>query len=421
MEGGASAAVTNRIVNAMSRRANAKRGIFEDPEVQSLHNTGQEMGILVRRGSLEDQIASAESYTANMASARMPGEIGEDIVEGARTGLSQVAGDFETSYNMLFGAMDRHGADTSALTPKLRSMLAQEQARGSHSSDKLMQEIDRWINTPSEGLTIEKLHQFRHALRTRMDALDPAEIARKDSYGELERAISDHIFLQADSISPGYGEALRNLDRWYYEDLARLRRAPGVQAALGENPSPTQVANWFTSSPTPFKKQLFDSMSDTGKEAVLETAWNNAYQAGMRGRQFNPLSYAKYIESSAESMKAYMSPTDYQAYINTGKVMRHIAGEGRTADNSLLRMIRGFPFMYRAVGDAIRRSNWRWALSQAPADIRPGSPEMETFYRGLIRSLAIQDGGDLSEGFGDTFGQVREEATQAPLRMEFWQ
>lgn len=418
MEDGATAAIGGRIVDKLSARANAKRNVFRDPEVQGMFDMSNEAGIPLRAGRLKDQLAAADDFAASKTSSRMPGEIGEDIVEGATSGIQSLKNDFNTSYNMLFGAMDRYGADTTALVPKLQTMLAKEQARGSHRSDRLIGEIQKWIDTPDQGLTVQKLHEFRTSLKGTINSLDPAEIARGDSWRDLEKEVTDQIYLVADSINPQFGATLKNLDTWYYEDLAKLNRAPGVQAALGENPSPVQVANWFTSSPTPFKRQLFDTLTNTGKEAVLESVWNNAYRAASKGKEFSPLNYAKYVESNSESVKAYMSPQDFKAYENTGKLMRYLATEGKTADINTLDLIRGYPFYYKKAAEAFRKANWRWKMSQAPEDIRPGSPEMETFYRGVLRSLMIQDSSELGEGFGSLLDRESLQG-QGPLRREY--
>ena len=414
-EDGATAALGGRLVDKMSQRANARRGKFTDPNVSEMFQLGEEAGVPIRSGSLKDQLAAADDFAAGKTTSRMPGEIGEDIIAGAQEGVAKVKRDFKDQYSQLWGALDQYGADVSALRPTLGAMLATEKARGSHASKPLMNELKRWIETPDEGLTVEKLHEFRTALKGRINALDPAEISRKDSWLQLEKEVTDQIYSTADAISPQLAGTLKNLDTWYYEDLGKLQRAPGVKAALGENPSPVQVANWFTSNPTPFKKQLFNSLTDTGKDAVLESVWNNAYRAGSKGKEFNPLNYARYVEDHAESAKGYMTPQDYKAFLNTGKLMRYIASEGKTADFHLSDMIRGYPFYHKKAVEGFRKANWRWKMSQAPEDIRPDSPEMETFYRGVLRSLMIQDASELGEGYGSLLGREEQEV-QPPLR-----
>jgi hypothetical protein len=418
--GGASAAGMKGVTDLWSRRANAARGLYAEPHLQDLADLANDAGIPNRRGTLKDQLEKAGEFAAGYSSGRMPGEVGQDIVEGAQAGVEATKKDFQTAYGMLFGAMDRYGADTQSLVPKLQQILSKEQARGSHRSDALIGEIEKWIKTPdmAQGLTVEKLHQFRHTLRQRMDSLDPAEISRMDSWKELERTVGDHIAQQADAIHPGFGQTLKDLDTWYYEDLAKLRRAPGVQAALGENPTPSAVASWFTSSPTPFKRQLFDQMTPTGKNAVIESIWNNAYTQAGRKKEFDPLRYAQYVEKTSETAGQYMNPQDLEAFTNAGRLMRHIATNGRTADIRFLDLVRGYPFVFKKGAEAIRKANWRWRLSQAPDDIKPGSPQMENFYRGILRSLAIQDLTDLGEATGDTFGQAYEVVTP-PYRMGY--
>lgn len=388
----------------LARRANIRRGRM-DEDVQEFYDIGAEEGVPVRRGTTEDQIGSAQAAGARRSTQAGDAALGAEAVGSLQTGMAAREGDFETAYGMLFGTMDEYGANPSRIKAKAQRLFETEKAHGTMANSDLMSEYRKWMDMPDEDLTIETLHKYRQDLRTRMRAL-PAESRNKAAqFQQLEDMVSREIHSEADRISPGLGDALKNIDNWYYEDIARIRRMPGVKGALAENPTPANFLNWMIGTPGPGKRAAFDALTPQGQKAVKEAMWNRAYKSGLKGKEFNPLQYAKAVEKQIESAEMFMEPEEVLQFRNLGKLMRHIAGEGKSADNNILRLIRGFPFMYRAVGDAVRRSNFRYNLSHAPPDIRPGSPEMERFYRGLIRSIAIQDE-DTFQAAGEIPAQV---------------
>lgn len=391
----------------LSRRANIRRGRMGD-RLQEVYDMGAEEGVPIRTGSLEDQLRAASDAAVKRTTSQGDSVLGQEAIGALETGVAAQAGDFQTAYDMLFQSLDQYGASGSRIKSRAQKLFKEEQARGSMANSGLMSEYRRWMDMPDDQLTIQRLHEYRSGLRDRMKALGPESGSKVRDYQRLEQMVSSEIAREAERIAPGAGDALKNLDSWYYEDVAKIRRMPGVTAALGENPTPANFLNWLMTKPNPGKRQAFQLMTESGQNAVKEAAWNRAFRQGMRGKEFSPLAYARYIEDNTETMAQYFQPEELLEFTNLGKLMRHIATEGKTADNNLLRLLRGFPFMYRAVTDAYRRSNFRYALRHAPPDIRPGSPEMETFYRGLIRSIVIQDEATLED-----FGAIPEEVGRA--------
>lgn len=401
---GAMAGGASLVTDYLSRRANIRRGRVNE-DIQEFHDIGREEGIPIRKGPIEEQLEAAEQAGARRYTGRSDPELGTEVVGALQSGIAARQGDFQTSYDMLFSTLDQYGANPTRIKSQAGKLFDTEKAKGTMANSDLMGEYRRWMDMPDDDLTIQGLHEFRSDLRQRMRAL-PAESRNKArQFESLEDMISKEIHREADRVAPGMGDALKNIDSWYYEDLARIQRLPGVKGALAENPTPGNFLNWMITSPNEGKMRAFRTLTEEGQQAVKEAFWNRAYRIGARGKQFNPLNYAKYIESNLDSARQFMEPEEVVTFENLGKVMRHIASEGKTADNNFLRLIRGFPFLYRAVGDAVRRSNMRYMLSNAPPDIRPGSPQMETYYRGLIRSIAIQDE-DTFQAAGEIPGDV---------------
>ena len=212
---------------------------------------------------------------------------------------------------------------------------------------------------------------------------------------------------------PGSGQLLSNLDDWFYNDVAKLRRIPQVRNALGENPMPQNLVQYLLTKPNNEKIQIFNALSDKGKDALKEAFFSSAFRRGNSGREFNPNTYAKFLEDNRDTIDVLM-PEESTAMANLAKVMRHAAGEGRSQDASLWNAIRGFPFIYRSVIQNVRRSNAMYFLQNASPDLRPGSPEMERFYRSFLRNLAVAGPDRVSEGIQGTQEQM-EETEALPL------
>jgi hypothetical protein len=397
---------TRLATDYLARRANVRRGRFTD-DIQQFHDLGEEFGVPVRRGSLEAQLRGAQNAAEQFNTGRGDAILGQEAVESVGEGMRGRQADFRTSYDMLFGSLDQHRVAPVSIRNDVSRLHKTEKAKGSMADPALMAEYKRWMKMPKAELSLTDLHNYRRDLRHRMKS--QADGPRAEQWKELEDTITRRLHDSADEMAPGMGDALKNLDAWYYEDIERIGRLPGVRGALSENPTPANFLNWIITKPGPQKLEAFEVLTDSGRDAVREALWNRAFRSGARGSQFSPLNYAKSIEANLEAAEQFMRPDDFRAYRNLGALMRHIAGEGETADNSILRLARGFPFMYRAVTDAVRRSNFRFLLAHAPAEITPGSPEMDRWYRGIIRSLAIQDS-DTQEAFPGILKEVYDEA-----------
>lgn len=400
-ESGAGAAVGRLATDYLARRANVRRGRLDD-DIQEFHNLGKEYDVPVRRGELEDQLDAARRATGERASERGTAALAQEVTSDFTRQMANREGNFRKWREAIFENVDTM-ADTAPIRRMADTMHKAEKSRGTMADSGIMKEYSRWANMP-ENVSVKELHQFREDLRGRIRSDGP----RADQWAEFEERVSDSIYRAADKLSPGMGDALKNMDNWYYTDLERIRKMPGVRGALSENPTPQNFLNWLITKPDAQKMDVFNALSDSGKKAVREAMWNHAFRVGARGREFNPLGYAKYVESNLETARQLMPDDEVRAFENLGKLMRHIDSRGKTADNHMLRLLRGFPFMYRAVTDAVRRSNFRYLMSHAPPDIRPGSPAMERFYRGVIRALMVQGEGEL-EAYPQMMGEAVDE------------
>jgi hypothetical protein len=374
-----------------AKRANIRRGRMADEGLQEMHDLGTQEGIPVRQGGIEEQMGAAEAAAEKRTTGRGQGEIAEDVLADFQAGMSSREADFGLEYERLLDRITEASPQMN-VTPiqvKAQRLLDRETAKGGHANESLMTEYRKWLDTPTGDM--RALREFRSGMRDRMRALGPEDRKAAAALEEFEDFISDEMARQADNAMEGGGQMLSSLDKYFYEDLARIRRMPGAKAALGENPTPQALVNFLKSKPGPNKRKILEVMSPEGRQAVAEAGWNEAYDKATRGAEFNPKRYATWIRDNAESMQDIMPGEDHAAMVNLGKLMDHIAGEGRNPDTSIINVIRGFPFMYRAIGDRFRKSNFKYMLANVSPDIRPGSPEMERFYRGVIRSLAIQE------------------------------
>ena len=345
------------------------------------------------------------------------GRLAEDIV-GQQTGRK---GELGQEYDELFTSMSARGGsqgdmfgggvdpakniETGRLKEDVEKLIDTELAKGGHQNAELLKEYNRWIDTPN-NVSLEELHRFRSNLRKRIRSLPDDAGYSEIEFNQLENTISTQMHRMAESIEPGAGDALKKIDKWYFEDVAKLNKIPQIRQLFGDDPKPDRVMSWFlqgkASNVTGMKKKVFDGLSPEGKQAIVDSIWNEGYTKASRGERFKPLNFANYADSKVAHLKELGVHKDLVAEVeNVSKLMRHISKEGKAVDTTVWRLLRGVPFIYRNAADMARRNNFRQRLHQASPDIRPGSPKMETFYRGVIRGIMINQP-EVSEATSDT-------------------
>lgn len=402
------AALTRGIAERFARRSNAARGIMEDDELTELHQLGREMDVPVREGFPEDQAQAAARVAGERTVAEYPGALAEEAVQDLQGQISQRASDFAGAYDSLFAATAAGRVNLAPLKNQIQGLMEQEMARGSHARNALTAEYRKWLDTPEDALTPQKLQEFRTGLRETIRGLPGEQREAADALSNLENMVTDTLVSEMDRAVPGAGAMLRNMDTWYYEDLARIRRMPGVTGALRENPTPQNFMSWLIGKPSGQKRQVFDMLSDTGKDAVRASFWNAAWRKANQTPGFKPLQYAKFLEDNMETATEILEPLEAAAVKNTAKLFRHIGGEGKAADVSFWNFIRGFPFLYRSAAQNLKKSNFLYMMSNASPDLKPGSPAMDRFYRGVLRNLAISDAEEVREGYSQTATEAQE-------------
>lgn len=425
---GAIGATLGRLgMDYLAKRANARKGVMKTEELQEMHDIGKDYGVPVRSGRYPEQIEAAGQVAEARTGIRTPGALGEEVTADLANEFAAKTGTMDRHYDDIYKRLDeaagfpllrdsggrvmkRGSLDVSPIRTNVAKQFNMEDEFAGMRNEAVMKEYDRWLNMP-ESLDMSDLHRFRQGLRDRAPRGDKYA---EDKFAELDAFISEEMARHADDISPGAGKMLRDMDTWYYEDLPRLKEIPAIRELLEKNPSPDQVLRWMHGAPNSTRREISQMMSGIGKAAVGESFWNQAYAAGTRGKQFNPLTYAKYLEQNLDSARMFLPEAEVVAFENLGKVMRHISGEGAAPDVSLLKLIRGYPFYYRAVADRIRQSNFVYMMGNVPANIRPGSPAMDKWYRSFVRGLMIQEQGEgptlpVKEGYSALGGPSGQE------------
>ncbi len=405
------AALTRGIVERFTRRANANRGLMESEDLTELHELGREMNVPVREGMPDAQARAASSVAEARTTAEMPGALATEVVQDLQGQMAGRQGGFDQAYTALFNSLEGQRVPMSGLKRQIQGMMESEMKRGSHARNELTQEYRKWLDTPEDGLTPGMLQEFRSGLRETIRGLPGEKRQSAEALNALEETVTGTLTREMDRMLPGSGEMLRNMDTWYYEDLARLRRLPGVRGALAENPTPQNFVSWMISKPNDQKMQVFNMLSDEGKDAVRKSFWNAAWRKGNQGAEFKPLQYAKFLEDHLESAQQILEPVEAAAAGNVAKLFRHIAGEGKAADVSFWNFMRGFPFLWRSAAQNIKQSNFMYMMANASPDLKPGSPEMDRFYRSVLRGLVIQD----REEVGSGVSGLRDQAADLEL------
>lgn len=407
-------AVASRFTDALGRRASASRGRMADPDLEQVMREAEEVGVPIRQGTQEEQTAAAEQIAYQQGvGERSDMEIGTQVVEDLNEVFEDKTQHFNNAYSAVLDSTQFGNIDLGPFQRRMGALLQAEQAKGSQANRDLMNEYKRWVDTPTDNLTPKRLQEYRTALRERQRGLAPEQATMGARLQEIDDMITGTLTQEMERIAPGSGEMLTNLDNWFYDEVARLRRVPQVRNALGENPMPQNLVNWMLTKPNETKQAVFNSLSNDGKEMMREAFFNTGYRRARQGAKFNPLSYSKFIENNMDTIRTIM-PERADGMETLSKVMRYASAEGKVLDSSFWNMIRGFPFLYRSVIQNARRSNFFWRLQNADPSLSPDSPEMDRFYRSLIRGLAIQDPERVSEGIQGTREQM-EDSGMLPL------
>ncbi len=402
----------------VARRASSRRQIMDTDELQEMHDIGADFGLPLNKGKLDAQVETAGDIAQARTGGRMEGSLASTVSEDLSTQVTGRVSDMNRQFDRVMEELDNikgyplsRGSrgqflaqgmlDVNPIRAQVDDYIATEIGQRGMANPKFMSELDRWSDLP-ENVTMKDLNKYRRDMRSRR----PKDPDSQEKWDSFDAYLSDEMYRHADRMSPGSGDIMRNMDEWTHSELPRLQQIPAIKKALGNDATPQSVLNWMMSNPGPVRQEVADMLTTSGRHAVTESFWNQAYRAGTRGRKFNPLSYSKYLDSHLEAAGQFMDEGETQIFENLSKVMRHISDRGAAPDSDMLKMIRGYPFLYRAVTDRIRNSNFVYMMKNVPKEIRPGSPAMERWYRGFIRGLAIQEPGDIA---GPISEPVREE------------
>lgn len=425
-ETGAIGAVLGKYgVDALSKFANIKRKIMKDDSLQEMHNLGIDFNVPVREGRMLEQIDAAGSVAESRGGVRTMGELGEEVSLDLANEFAAKEARMDRQYDELFAELDKgapgrqRGAggkfmprgtvDATDIKKQAQNYLDSEITHGTMSDPAVIKEYKRWLDFP-DNVKMSNLHQYRKSLRERAPA---SNTYAQGKYAELDAFVSEDLARRADLLQPGAGNMLRQMDHWFYEELPRLREIPAIRELLKHNPTPGRVLNWVMTTNSPARREVAGMMSGVGRKAITESFWNQAYRSGTQGRSFNPNQYAKFVDKNLDNVAQFMPVEEMTAFKNLGKLMKHISGEGAAPDTSLLKLIRGYPFMYRAMADRVRQSNFIYMMKNVSPSARPGTPAMDRFYRGLIRGIQIQEPGDVSGPWSEGVGNLYE-ASGAP-------
>jgi len=421
-EGAAGGALAKLGIDYMAKRANARRMRMATDELQEFQTLGDEFDIPVRQGNLDEQLDRAQDAAVSRTTGSEPSVLAQQVTDDleavvtkqnigmdeAYEGLlDQVAGSPSVALARDSGGrmMPQGSLDLRNIRSNVNQKIKAELELGSMADDKLLTELERWADMP-ERVTVEGLQEFRSRLRRRTPTGDAGDAFRK-----LDKTIGDEVVAAAEKAVPGSGDAMRRMDDWFNTEIPRIMDIPAIKGTLKDNASPQAVMNLVMGKRNKVTQEVANMMTDSGKKAVSEAYWNQAFTKATQGKNFNPLMYGKFIDDSLDSAKQFMTPQDIDAFDNLGKLMRHISGKGQNPDSSMLKLIRGFPFMYRAIADQVRQSNFKYLLSNAAPGIRPGSPAMERFYRSVIRGIAIQEDDAVQDPMMDMSTGMLNEAT----------
>lgn len=421
-----------------AKRANVRRERMKDSEIQEMHDLGKEFDVLVRKpgprgaGQLDTAERAAE---IRMGPDKEAGRMAEDFVSGVNRRGEDISRQYEDLFDDVdaigwdkaagrqseFSAVTGDSLDVSTLRNSIKDLLQTEMDKLGHANPTMVAEYRRWIETP-DPTSLRGLHEFRSGLRRRARGMPAEAGVSSKQMQDLEDTISRQMHKMAELRNPGAGDALERIDNWYYNDVAKFNRIPALKQMFGADPSPSKVQSWLMggkpSDVNAMKKQVWDNLTPDGKEAIIDSIWNDAYNKATRG-VFKPRQYANSLDTKIghiRELEGAGSPNVVEME-NLSKLMKHIDGEGKATEFALLKMIRGYPFVYRAVTDQLRMSNFRYMLREASPDIRPGNKAMENFYRGIIRSFAadneerVSDVGKMaSDVFTGGYEMVKETA-----------
>ena len=433
LAGAAGGVFAQKATDVVSKLANARAGRLANEDHEALLIDAEAENIPVNRGTIEEQAQAAR----DAADRPRPSEpdynetVANDIADRLASNKNSAKSTYDAIWDQADGSVRTKNSgegqsfqttardpshSTKAIKDDIEELKFIEEEKGGLRNRELIEEYDRWLSGPEE-VSLEDLHKFRSDLRkrTRQVAKDTGSDVLK--FSELEKTISNRMADIAEEAQPGLGQSVRDADDWYYNNIVKFQENPKIAKAIdNKDPSPKAVTNWLlggdASEVNKLKIETYDKLSDRGKFAIEESIWDDAYkQAG--GDNFSPARYSKYAKSKIHTLRKLGATDAADRLEKLGKIMQHISETGKASDSSLLNTIRGVPFIYRSVVEQSRKSNFVNRLSQVSTDIRPGSPKMETFYRGIIRGLAINQPESGSALFDTVSENIAQPAVEA--------
>lgn len=427
----AGAGILRGATDTVGRLSSTFRRDMYLPEDREMRTMADNAGIPLGEGTVSGQLAGADTAARgrmfdSAAEAGFPrgevpteGAIASQVTDSVRRRSDDLTTQANIGYNSIFESAPRP-IDDRPIRELAADIWGAENAKGTLGSSHLKSITSKWARMP-EGQTPAQLHEFRSNLRAEIRDLDsptarPDQKRARADLIRMEQGISDVLADSLEAQTPGAGDALRSMDRWYRNNIVTMQNTPQLSQVLGENAeameTPTKVLRWMMTTDPKSAQRAYHALDSEGKVLIRANIWRDAYQKsfGPKG-EFSPTKYARSLEQSVGTARQFLPQHEVEGLEGMVKIMRYISNEGMAPpDSRLLRMIRGFPFIYRAVTDQVRKSNTAFNLARS-ANRVTNNQQMDDIIRNIGRVYSAEsEAGEFADQMfePENFGALHE-------------